>query len=55
MREININEVQAVSGACGPRMLDGLIEGTVALVGIGMLGTFVLGVASVYAFQYFTK
>lgn len=52
MRELNTNEVQAVSGACGPGMLDGLIEGAFALAGIGMLSAFALGIASVYALQY---
>jgi hypothetical protein len=35
-------------------MFDGLIEGAVALFGVGIAAAFVLGVASVTAYQYFT-
>ncbi|MBI2790397.1 MAG: hypothetical protein HYX61_00445 [Gammaproteobacteria bacterium] len=54
MRELQSNEIQVVAGGCGPGMFDGLIEGAVALFGVGIAAAFVLGVGSVMAYQYFT-
>jgi hypothetical protein len=52
MKELNLQETQYVSGGCGPGMFDGLIEGMIALAGIGMVGSFLLGAAVVGAAVY---
>ena len=52
MRTLNITETQMTAGGCGPGMFNGLFEALAVLFGIGVASTFVVGVASVYAFQY---
>ena len=54
MKELNTTEIQAVAGGCGPGMFDGLLEGAIALCGIGIVVAFALGVGSVMAYQYYT-
>lgn len=52
MRELNTVEMNVVSGGCGPGMFDGLFEGLLVMVGIGVVGAFALGAASVVTYQY---
>lgn len=51
MRALNVTETQHVAGGCGPGMFDGLLEGLVFMFGAGVAGAFVLGIASVLAYQ----
>ncbi len=56
MRTLNTNEVQVISGGfLGPGLIEGLFEAAVVAFGIGVVGAFGLGIASVYAYQYFHK
>lgn len=52
MKELNRQETQYVAGGCGPGMFDGLIEGAIAIFGVGMFGAFAMGMGAAFLIQY---
>lgn len=52
MRTLTTQEIKIASGGCGPGMFDGLVEAAVILFGVSVGAAFVVGIASVYAYQY---
>ena len=53
MKQLSINETAQVSGGMGPLPLDGMAEAFMLIFGIGAVGAFVIGAATVYGIQYF--
>lgn len=60
MRQLNTNEILAVSGGMGPLAgLEGLFTGLLVLAGIGVAASFAIGIGCVYmagsyGYQYVT-
>jgi hypothetical protein len=52
MRALDTQEINVVAGGCGPGMFDGLAEAVTLLFGVSVGAAFVVGIASVYAYQY---
>lgn len=52
MRSLTTQEIHVVAGGCGPGMFDGLAEAVMLLFGVSVGAAFIVGIASVYTYQY---